>query len=86
MITEAVISFIMFPVLLLMDGLDFILPVVTVPTKFFMGAGILLDYISWILPIAELLPLFFIRIALECFNLVWKLVLRIKSFIPTMGG
>lgn len=86
MITEHIVSFIMTPFLFLVDGYSLILPVLTIPEKFITGAAILLDYVAWILPLAELLPLFIIRIVLESANIFWKLVLRIKSFIPTMGG
>lgn len=86
MIVEYIVSFVMAPFLLLMDGYSLILPVITLPAKFFSGAVLLLDYVAWILPIGELLPLFIIRLLLESLNILWKVILRIKSFIPTMGG
>ena len=41
---------------------------------------------SYFLPVAGLLPLFLMTFALDVFHLAWKIFLRAKSFIPTMGA
>ena len=86
MITEAIFSVILAPISALFGTIGYVLPILTLPADFAAGVTLLFSYIAWILPLTELLPLFIFRIALECFNIFWKIVLRIKSFIPTMGG
>ena len=41
---------------------------------------------SYFLPIVGLYPLFLANFGLNMFNLAWKIFLRIKSFIPSMGA
>ncbi len=46
----------------------------------------ILQGVSLILPIEELLPLVAFQGALWTFRLVFAIILRIKSFIPLLGG
>jgi hypothetical protein len=37
-------------------------------------------------PIGGLLPIFIVNLSLDLFKIIMAVVVRIKSFIPTMGG
>lgn len=86
MITEAILSVLLYPISLLFSGLDFVLPVISIPEGVFNGLGTLIGFAAFFLPLSAILPIFIIKFALTNFDLIWKLILRIKSFIPTMGG
>lgn len=45
-----------------------------------------LEMLSWAFPIVALMPIFLISFALSAFKIAWALIIRIKSFIPTMGA
>lgn len=42
--------------------------------------------VNYILPVAGLLPILVISLALKGFQIALALIIRIKSFIPTMGA
>lgn len=42
--------------------------------------------IGCIIPVGVLFPLLFANLALHGFRLVWAIILRLKSFIPFIGG
>lgn len=84
MITEAILSLFlglgdMF--LNMLPSLNFTIPggVLSVTTIMFNGIG-------YVLPVADLLPILFFSILFDNFHVVWSIILRIKSFIPTMGA
>lgn len=84
MITEALLNFLFFvPNMLLnsMEGLTIAIPVgIYTP---------LLDAVTAIgslMPVAQLLPILAIEFSVQSFRIVWALIIRIKSFIPTMGA
>lgn len=86
MITEAILSLFLYPISLLFSGLDLVLPVINIPDGVFNGLGTLIGFAAFFLPIGAILPIFIIRFGLTNFDLIWKLILRVKSFIPTMGS
>lgn len=86
MITEAILSVFLYPISLLILGLDFVLPTISIPAGVFDGLGTLIGFAAFFLPLGSILPIFLIRFGLTNFDLIWKVVLRLKSFIPTMGG
>lgn len=45
-----------------------------------------LGMLSWVFPVVALMPIFVISFALSVFKIAWALLIRIKSFIPTMGA
>ncbi len=45
-----------------------------------------LAYIGYFVPITELMPILVISVSLSVFHITWAIILRIKSFIPTMGA
>ena len=64
----------------LLPNLDFVIPgnVVDSVCDFVSAA-------SYLLPIKLLMPIVVFSFALATFRFVWAIILRIKSFIPTMG-
>lgn len=42
--------------------------------------------ISYIFPVSALMPIVFTQLALETFKFVMTIIIRIKSFLPFMGG
>lgn len=42
--------------------------------------------IGCIIPVGVLFPLLFANLSLHAFRLVWAIILRLKSFIPLIGG
>lgn len=86
MITEAILNILIMPIDIIFNQFSYTLPILTVPTSFLGGLTLLISYVAWILPLTELMPLFIFRIGLEIFNIFFKIIIRLKSFIPTMGG
>jgi hypothetical protein len=42
--------------------------------------------VAYALPVVQLLPILIISNALMLFRVAWAIVIRVKSFIPTMGA
>ena len=42
--------------------------------------------IGCIIPVGVLFPLLFANLSLHAFRLIWAIILRLKSFIPFIGG
>lgn len=86
MITDLVLNvFFAIPYLLLssMSGLDFN---VALPDSFFSTLDNISSGVGYVLPVAGLLPIFLVTIGVYTFRIVWSIVIRVKSFIPTMGS
>lgn len=86
MITDLIINaFLAIPYLLLnsLSALDFSL---SLPTDFFKTLNSLAYGIGFVLPVSGLLPIAAITLGLQVFQIAWAIILRIKSFIPTMGA
>lgn len=84
MITETLINLF----LRLFQGLISVLPSLnfSIPSNicntiadFFVG-------ITYFFPIKQLLPILVFSLSITAFRILFTLILRIKSFIPTMGG
>lgn len=86
MITESILNILYFPIVFIVSACNFALPLVTLPAELPIGLITLFGYIKWLFPLSAILPLLIIRISLGIFNIGWKLILRIKSFIPTFGS
>jgi hypothetical protein len=83
MITEAILNvFMVIPNIIIA-----LLPEVkaVIPDGVFDGVNNVLYGIGYVLPMYALVPIFVISFALDGFKVVMALVVRIKSFIPTMG-
>ncbi|HOE39619.1 MAG TPA: hypothetical protein PLY69_08560 [Bacteroidales bacterium] len=84
MITEALINVFLFLPKLLLQSLPDI--DISIPKDVFNTLQNFLLNLEYIFPIVELLPILVISISLSLFKIAWALVIRIKSFIPTMGA
>lgn len=84
MITEALINVFLFLPKLLLQALPDI--DISIPKDVFDTLQNFLFNLEYIFPIVELLPILVISISLSLFKIAWALVIRIKSFIPTMGA
>lgn len=52
----------------------------------FNGMETFFGSVAYALPVVQLLPILIISNALMLFRVAWAIVIRIKSFIPTMGA
>lgn len=57
-----------------------------IPSGVVDSASIIFSYIGYFLPVKGLIPIIVLGLALDNAHLIWTVVLRIKSFIPTMGA
>lgn len=86
MITDVIISIIIAPVYGLFSLLS--LPVVgtlEIPEDVFNGLFGFISNVAYIFPVQHLLTILIFSAVLDHFTTIWALILRIKSFIPTMG-
>ena len=59
---------------------------ISIPDGVFNVLGNLLNGIGYFIPVRGLLPIFLFSISFHSFRFVWKIMLRIKSFIPTISS
>ena len=83
MITDLILKAFSLPLLLLIDTLDNF--TFTIPLGVFNGLSILAKDLGYLFPVSALLPIIIIKIGLRVFSIFWTIILKIKSFIPTMG-
>lgn len=83
MIIDTILKVLTLPVLLLIDGLQAFS--FTIPVGVFNGLSLLAKDLGYIFPVASLMPIIIMKLAFRVFSLFWTVVLKIKSFIPTMG-
>jgi hypothetical protein len=65
----------------LLPSVDF-----TLNSNFLDSGGQLLNCVGYVMPIVGLMPIFVSSASLEMFRISWALLIRVKGFIPTMGG
>lgn len=84
MITEFLINSYCFVI----NGFISLLPTVnfTFPSNLLSTISDLVVGIGYVLPIPALMPIFFISISITMFKVVLAIIVRVKSFIPTMGA
>lgn len=83
MITDTIINiFLSLPrnLLALLPDVNFELPEVA-----FQELFDIISSLTWALPVVALMPILVISFMLQGFKIAWALLIRIKSFIPTMG-
>lgn len=84
MITDAFFSFICSIPLSLLNNLpNFSL---SIPNGVLDWVNNIFGFLGYIFPIAGLIPIFVISISIKAFQIVWSILNKIKSFIPTMGS
>lgn len=84
MITEAIFKiFLVIPNLLIN-----LLPAITwtIPAGIFDVLGSIMHGLAYFLPLPGLVPILVFSTSFYAVKIVWALLLRIKSFIPTMGS
>lgn len=84
MITEAILNILAFVPNLLLDGMQGLS--ITLPDNIFNGLNSIFGCLGFIFPISGLLVILGITFAIKNFQIIWAIILRIKSFIPTMGN
>lgn len=56
------------------------------PDNVFNGIDTFLSNVGYVIPITALMPILVSSLALSSSKIAWALIIRIKSFIPTMGA
>jgi len=56
------------------------------PDNVLAGLGDVFGAVGYFFPVAALLPILIISIAMDLFQIIMAIVVRIKSFVPTMGA
>ena len=84
MITEAILNVLAFIPNLLLDGMQGLS--LSLPDNIFNGLNSIFGCLGYIFPISGLLIILGISFAIKNFQIIWAIILRIKSFIPTMGN
>lgn len=87
MIFDKFIEFLLLPVDLLIKLLPDMSSLSNkIPAGVLDSLGDLFGAIGYIVPWKGLLPIFGISLALLSSRIIWALIIRVKSFIPTMGA
>lgn len=84
MITDKILNILFYLPLLLakaVPDMDF-----SIPDNVFNGFNTFLFNVGYIIPIKALIPILVSSFTISFFQIAWALVIRIKSFIPTMGA
>ena len=84
MITELILKFLLLPITNILNILpDFSL---SIPDNILDGLSSIFSCLGFIFPIKGLLPILAFSLSIKFFHIIWALILRIKSFIPTEGN
>lgn len=57
----------------------------TIPVGVFNGLVTLAKDLGYLFPISAIVPIIGIKLGLRILSFSWSVILKIKSFIPTMG-
>lgn len=82
MITDSIINVLLFIPYLLLEGLNSFEFNLTFPDNMFEIIKDITCGVAYVIPIARLMPIFTVRIAILILKISWASVCRIKSFIP----
>ena len=84
MLVEAIFTLLLFIPNLLFS----MLPTISleIPGNIMSGVSGIFGAINYIFPVAALLPILIMSLALDGFRIIVAIVVRIKSFIPGMGS
>lgn len=86
MITDVIINIIFLIPYGLLSAMDSLNIVLSLPADMFEIIKDLTVGVNYVVPIERLMPIFVVMISLSVFKIVWAIVIRVKSFIPTMGS
>ncbi len=84
MITEAIFNVLLAPLLLLVEAIPAI--PFTIPSGAFNGMSSTFGALGYFLPMAALSPIIIAIFTFKIAKITMALIVRIKSFIPTMGA
>ena len=71
----------------LFEGIISLLPTLnfTIPSNISNTIANFFSGVTYFFPIKALLPIFAFSLSVNAFRIIYNLILRVKSFIPTMG-
>ena len=84
MITEGILNILAFLPNLLLDSMGGIS--ISIPENIFDGLNSIFGCLGFVFPVSSLLVILSLSFLIKNFQIIWSLILRIKSFIPTMGS
>lgn len=84
MITNAILTFFLNILYALIDSLPSL--TFSIPEGIFNGLNSVCWCIGYFVPILQLLPILGLSFAIDGFRLAWAIIMRIKSFIPTISS
>lgn len=84
MITEGILNILAFIPNLLLDGMQGLS--LSIPNDIFNGLNNIFNCLGFLFPISGLLLILGVSFAIKSFQIIWSIILRVKSFIPTMGA
>lgn len=84
MIIEEILKFFALPCNLLIDALPTFS--IEIPQGAFDTLMTVVKSASYVIPFQFLLPILAISFGLKTSQIVWAIIIRVKSFIPTMGA
>lgn len=84
MITDMILKLLIMPVIVLIESVSAI--GFTIPAGVFNGLLLLSENLGYIFPISSILPVFVLKMLLRNARIIWAMIIRVKSFIPTMGN
>lgn len=84
MIFQPIIDFVLFLIDIALSNMDIVS--LELPANIFSVFDALFGALGYLFPIKKLLPILLIDTMLNSSRLVMAIVVRIKSFIPTMGN
>lgn len=87
MIIDKILDFLFyFPMLLLETLLDFDLSIPDDVLNIVNGVNNFIYNVAYVIPFSRLSGILALSISISTLQILWALILRIKSFIPTMGA
>jgi len=84
MITEFILNLLCFLPNSLLDNLENVS--IEIPADIFEGLNSIFSCLGFMFPIAGLMLILLVSFSIKAFQIIWALVIRIKSFIPSMGS
>ena len=84
MITEGILNILAFIPNALLNSISTVS--LNIPDNIFSGLDSIFNCLGFIFPISGLLLILTLSFAIKSFQIIWSIILRIKSFIPTMGS
>ncbi len=83
MITDMILKLLVMPLIVLIESVSAI--GFTIPVGVFNGLLLLSENLGYIFPVSSILPVFILKMLLRNSRIIWAMIIRVKSFIPTMG-